>query len=64
MAKAIAEQMPQATFIPFEDAGHILFYEQPHKFNAALKDFVTALCGVTAVEENRRREFAEAGVVL
>jgi non-heme chloroperoxidase len=43
MGKAIANQVPQGTFIPFEDAGHILFYEQPQKFNAALTDFVKAL---------------------
>lgn len=40
MGKAIANQVPQGTFIPFEDAGHILFYEQPQKFNTALADFV------------------------
>jgi pimeloyl-ACP methyl ester carboxylesterase len=43
MGKAIANQVPQGTFIPFEDAGHILFYEQPQKFNTALTDFVKAL---------------------
>ncbi len=43
MGKAIAAQVPQATFIPFEDAGHILFHEQAQKFNAALTDFVRAL---------------------
>jgi non-heme chloroperoxidase len=43
MGKAIANQVPQGTFIPFEDAGHILFYEQPQKFNAALTDFVKGL---------------------
>lgn len=43
MGEAIASQVPQGTFIPFEDAGHILFYEQPEKFNAALTDFVKAL---------------------
>ena len=43
MGKAIASQVPQGTFIPFEDAGHILFYEQPQKFNAALADYVEAL---------------------
>ncbi len=43
MGKAIAAQLPQATFIPFEDAGHLLFYEQPQKFNAALMSFVKAL---------------------
>lgn len=42
MGKAIAGQAPQGTLIPFEDAGHILFYEQPQKFNAALADFVKA----------------------
>jgi pimeloyl-ACP methyl ester carboxylesterase len=43
MGKAIANQVPQGRFIPFEDAGHILFYEQPQKFNAILRDFVKAL---------------------
>ena len=43
MGKAIANQVPQGTFIPFEDAGHILFYEQPRKFDGALTDFVKAL---------------------
>ncbi len=43
MGKAIAAQLPQSTFIPFDDAGHILFYEQPQKFNAALTGFVKAL---------------------
>lgn len=43
MGKAIAGQVPQGTFFPFEDAGHILFYEQPEKFNAALREFVRAL---------------------
>jgi len=42
MGKAIANQVPQGTLIPFENAGHILFYEQPGKFNAALTDFVKA----------------------
>lgn len=43
MGKAIANQVPRGTCIPFEDGGHILFYEQPQKFNAALTDFVKAL---------------------
>ncbi len=43
MGQAIANQVPQGTFIPFEDAGHILFYEQAQKFNAALADFVRNL---------------------
>ena len=43
MGKAVAAQVPQGTFIPFEGAGHILFYEQPQKFNAALTHFVKAL---------------------
>ncbi len=50
MGKAIADQLQQGTFIPFEDAGHILFYEQPQKFNVALTNFVNALqtpCSVT-----------------
>lgn len=43
MAKAIATEVPQGTFIPFENAGHILFYEQPQKFNDALTHFVEGL---------------------
>jgi non-heme chloroperoxidase len=43
MGEAIAGQAPHGTFIPFEDAGHMLFYEQPGKFNAALAAFVKAL---------------------
>ena len=43
MGKALAAQAPSGTFIPFEDAGHMLFYEQPQKFNAVLADFITSL---------------------
>ncbi len=43
MGQAIANQLPQGTFMPFENAGHILFYEQPQKFNAALTAFIRAL---------------------
>lgn len=43
MGKALAAQAPRGTCIPFEDAGHMLFYEQPQKFNAALADFAKAL---------------------
>jgi non-heme chloroperoxidase len=43
MGRAIADQAPHGTFIPFEDAGHMLFYEQPQKFNAALAAFIRAL---------------------
>lgn len=54
MGKAIAGQVPQARFIPFEDAGHILFYEQPHKFNNALREFVRALTRRQHTEVLRR----------
>ncbi len=40
MGKAIAGQVPQATFVAFDDAGHTLFYERPQKFNAALVAFI------------------------
>lgn len=43
MGKGLADQAPHGTLVPFEDAGHILFYEQPQKFNAALADFIKAL---------------------
>ncbi len=43
MGKALADQAPRGTCIPFEDAGHILFYEQPQKFKLALSSFIKAL---------------------
>ena len=43
MGKAIAREASRATCIAFEDSGHILFYEQPQKFNAAMADFVKSL---------------------
>lgn len=43
MGNALAGRAAHGTFIPFEDAGHMLFYEQPQKFNAALADFIKAL---------------------
>jgi len=43
MGRSIAARIPRGTFIPFEDAGHLLFYEQPATFNKALADFVDNL---------------------
>ena len=43
MGRHIAGLIPQATFVPFEKAGHLLFYEQPEMFNRALAEFVQAL---------------------
>ena len=43
MGKALAGMAQRGTFIPFQDAGHMLFYEQPQKFNAALAGFIRAL---------------------
>jgi non-heme chloroperoxidase len=40
MGRSIAGQIPKATFVPFEEAGHLLFYEQPEKFNKAIVDFI------------------------
>jgi pimeloyl-ACP methyl ester carboxylesterase len=36
----IASQIPNATFVPFEDAGHLLFYEKPEQFTKALREFI------------------------
>ncbi len=47
MGKAIADQVPYGTFIAFEDAGHMLFYEQPEKFNAALAAFAKPLAQIS-----------------
>jgi pimeloyl-ACP methyl ester carboxylesterase len=43
MGKALASQAPRGKFVPVEDGGHMLFYEQPQKFNAALARFVKEL---------------------
>jgi non-heme chloroperoxidase len=43
MGRHLAAQLPQATFVPFEDGGHTLFYEQPDKFNKALGTFMRGL---------------------
>lgn len=43
MGRSIAARMPEATFVPFDDAGHFLHYEQPEKFNQALGDFIRTI---------------------
>ena len=43
MGKALAALAPRGTFVPVEDGGHILFYEQPQKFNSTLAAFVKGL---------------------
>jgi pimeloyl-ACP methyl ester carboxylesterase len=40
MGRSMALQIPHASFYPFEDGGHLLFYEQPGKFNQALARFI------------------------
>lgn len=39
----LAGLMPKGQFLEFEGAGHILFFEQPETFNAALTRFVNTL---------------------
>jgi pimeloyl-ACP methyl ester carboxylesterase len=41
MGRSMAAQISGASFYPFEDGGHLLFYEQPGKFNQALTDFIS-----------------------
>ncbi|HEX8712659.1 MAG TPA: alpha/beta hydrolase [Terracidiphilus sp.] len=43
MGKTLADMAKHGTFIPFPDSGHMLFYEEPQKFNAALAGFIKAL---------------------
>lgn len=43
MGKTLAGRAVNGTFVPFEDAGHMLFYEQPEKFNAALAAFIKSV---------------------
>ncbi|MDR3562273.1 MAG: alpha/beta hydrolase [Negativicutes bacterium] len=38
--KYIADQIPNSKFASFNTGGHIMFYEQPEKFNRILKDFI------------------------
>jgi non-heme chloroperoxidase len=40
MGRSMAAQISRASFYPFEDGGHLLFYEQPGKFNQALATFI------------------------
>jgi pimeloyl-ACP methyl ester carboxylesterase len=42
-ARWVAAQLPQGRFVPFEDGGHLLFYESPGKFNASMAEFVRGL---------------------
>ena len=43
MGKALAGMAPRGTFVPSEDGGHMLFYEQSQKFNSTLAGFVKGL---------------------
>ena len=43
MGKALAVMAPRGTFVPIEDGGHMLFYEQSQKFNSTLASFVKGL---------------------
>jgi pimeloyl-ACP methyl ester carboxylesterase len=38
----VANLAAKPIFVPFEDAGHILFFEKPEKFNRAVADFMAA----------------------
>ncbi len=38
-ARWVAAQLSNSKFIPFEDGGHMLFYESPAKFNKSLAEF-------------------------
>ncbi|HTM09292.1 MAG TPA: alpha/beta hydrolase [Verrucomicrobiae bacterium] len=42
-ARWVAAQLPKGKFVPFEDGGHLLFYESPGKFNESLAEFVRGL---------------------
>lgn len=43
MGKYIQTQIQGSTFVSFEKSGHMLFYEEPEKFNNALLDFLKAI---------------------
>jgi pimeloyl-ACP methyl ester carboxylesterase len=42
-ARWVAAQLPNGKFVPFEDVGHMLFYQSPGKFNKSLAEFVRGL---------------------
>ena len=39
MAEFIAETIPHAHMVIFEKSGHLPFYEEPDRFNEALRGF-------------------------
>ncbi len=43
MGRSLAAQIFRSSFYPFADAGHLLFYEQPEKFNRALATFMSEI---------------------
>lgn len=43
MGKGMAALLPKSNLVPVADGGHLLFYEQPGKFNAALAAFVMSV---------------------
>jgi non-heme chloroperoxidase len=43
MGKSLAGMVPHGTFVPIEQCGHLLFYEQSQKFNSSLESFVKGL---------------------
>ena len=43
MGRYVGSQIPGATFVPFENGGHMLFYENAEKFNRDLSVFVKAI---------------------
>jgi pimeloyl-ACP methyl ester carboxylesterase len=42
-ARWVAAQLPKGKVVPFEDGGHMLFYESPERFNKSLPEFVRGL---------------------
>jgi len=43
MGRWVSSQIPKSQFVPFEKGGHVLFYEEPEKFNEAFVKFLTGL---------------------
>lgn len=43
VGKWMSSQIPNAEFVPFENGGHMLFYEQAEKFNRALAEFIKGI---------------------
>lgn len=51
--KYIASRIPDCMFVPFEKSGHMMFYEEPAEFNAALLEFTKKNASMAVIVANK-----------